>query len=271
MTQIQHRSQALKLGAVTATVLVSLLMAVPGSRAVVGGEIDGTGHPYVGANDTRPCGRGFGSGVLLSPTVFVMSGHGAHFCLDVGITRSSVTFDPVVDQTGTEGGTFHWGTIHAHPGYAGPGKANDVGLIVFDEPISGITPARLGSEAYLDAIGPDGLHGQIFETVGYGVQRLTGGRDGGGGPPDIDRSTRGTRKVVREKFLALAGDKLQLQMHENGSTCTGDSGSPALFEGTNLIASISVAGDAACRNYDEHQRLDTPEVREFLAEFVALP
>ena len=252
-----------------ATVVLAVMTLVPGSRAVVGGEVDGTRHPYVGAHDTRPCGRGFGSGVLVSPDVMVISGHGAHFCLDVGINRMQVTFDPVVDQSGTEGGTFYWGTTYAHPDYAGQGKANDVGVVVLDEPVA-ITPARLGVESYLDDIGPDGLRGQIFETVGYGVQRLTGGRDGGG-PPDVDRSTRGTRKVVLEQFLSMAGDKLHLQMHENGSTCTGDSGSPALFEGTDLIAGISVAGDATCRNMDEHQRLDTPEVRAFLGEFIDLP
>src|SRR5262245_28882574 len=123
------------------------------SMAVIGGEADGTDHPFVGAQDNRHCGVGIGSGVLVSPTVFVTSGHGAHFCLDQGITRTRVTFDPVFSDSGT----FYEGTIYAHPGYAGAGKANDVGVMVLDQPVVGITPAALGHEGFLDALGPQGL------------------------------------------------------------------------------------------------------------------
>lgn len=233
------------------------------AAAVIGGQADGSDHPYVGAHDATHCGRGFASGVLVSPTVYVMSGHGAHFCLDIGETRTRVTFDDVIDATAI----FHEGTIQAHPDYAGPAKANDVAVVVFDHNVRDIAPARLPSTGLLDELGPQALRDQLFTTVGYGAQRITGGRDGGG-PPTVDRASRGTRKSVSETYLSATIHNLHLEMHEDGATCQGDSGAPSLFEGTNLIAGITVGGAAGCRNMDEHQRLDTPSVQTFLREFV---
>jgi hypothetical protein len=244
--------------------LLALALSASPVLAVIGGEVDGTRHPYVGAHDAGgPCGRGFGSGVLVSPTVYVMSGHGAHFCLDRGITRMRVTFDPVIDPAGT----YHEGTIHGHPDYAGQSKENDVAVIVFDEPIVGIAPARLPPAGLLDDLGPGGLRGRTFTVVGYGISRIIGGPYGSG-QPHVDGASGGTRKLLHETFLSVARDKLRLLMHEDGQTCAGDSGSPALFAGTDLIAGLSVGGDGFCANMDEHQRLDTPAVRDFLDQFL---
>ena len=263
MRSIRRHSLQRAAALIGTALLIGGLWAYP-AEAVIGGHADGSAHPYVGAHDATHCGRGFASGVLVSPTVYVMSGHGAHFCLDLGETRTRVTFDDVIDDAAT----FHEGTIHAHPDYAGPAKANDVAVVVFDHPIRDITPARLPSMRFLDELGPRELHDQVFTTLGYGAQRITGGRDGGG-PPTVDRASRGTRKFVSETYLSTTVNNLHLEMHEDGATCQGDSGGPSLFEGTNLIAGITVGGAAGCRNIDEHQRLDTPSVQTFLREFVA--
>jgi hypothetical protein len=54
--------------------------------------------------------------------------------------------------------------------------------------------------------------------------------------------------------------------------CLGDSGGPNFFEGTNLIAAITEGTDSSpCTNLDGTARIDTPEVRSFLADFVELP
>lgn len=241
-----------------------VLVALPSSAgAIVGGELDGEGHPYVGAHDATHCGRGYASGVLVSPTLYVMSGHGAHFCLDQGIERTRVTFETVV----TDAAAFHHGTIFAHPDYAGPGMANDVAVVVFDDPVLDITPAELPMEGLLGDLGPRGLRDHVFTTVGYGAQHVAGGPDGGG-PPTIDRTTRGTRKSASERFLAMTSDKLTLEMRNGGATCQGDSGGPSLFQGTDLIVGLTLGGPAGCRNIDEHQRLDTPSVRAFLERFL---
>src|SRR4051812_23837197 len=93
--------------------LAAIASAGP-AAAVVGGTVDGAGHPYVGAVDGRPLGGPvqFGTGVLVSPTVFLTVGHGtAHFDA-AGVTRARVTFDPVV----TASSTWHEGTVHTNPG-----------------------------------------------------------------------------------------------------------------------------------------------------------
>lgn len=265
----QMVGRAVKRGLLVFALLAAApLVSSPSADAVIGGDVDGTAHPYVGAIDGRVHGRGFGSGVLVSPTVYVTAGHATRFFDDAGLTRARVTFDPVATDAAA---TFHEGTVHTHPGFSGRfGDPNDVGVVVFDSPIPGITPAQFPSANLLGELGPQGLHDQLFKTVGFGTQALLGGANGGG-PPDIDRPSRGTRKSLTERFKSLDSSTLHLQMHEDGQTCTGDSGSPSLFEGTNRIAGVSVAGDGACKSMDEHIRLDTPRVRSFLGQYVTLP
>lgn len=61
----------------------------------------------------------------------------------------------------------------------------------------------------------------------------------------------------------------------NGGTCYGDSGGPHFLGGKNdvnkTIVSITVTGDRYCRSTDKTYRLDTPNARDFLDEFVTLP
>src|SRR3954447_5390192 len=168
-------------------VLVPLIalaaIASPGpAAAVIDGTVDGGRHPYVGAVDGRPLGGPvqFGTGVLVSPTVFLTVGHGTTHFDDAGVTRARVTFDPVV----TASSTWHEGTVHTNPGFDPTGSGNrgdfgDLGVIVFDQPVVGITPARLPSADYLTRL----VHGtqQLrLEIAGYGVSRYTGGSDGSG-------------------------------------------------------------------------------------------
>jgi len=257
-------------GVSAAVALATVLLLVPATSApaIIGGTEAGTAHPYAGAIDGRVHGRGFGSGVLVSPTVYATAGHATKFFDDAGLTRARVTFAPDARDPSA---TFHEGTVHTHPSFSGRfGHPNDVGVVVFDAPIPGITPAQLPSENLLGELGPQALHDQLFTVVGYGTQALLGGANGGG-PPHIDRASRGVRKRISETFEALDVSTLHLGMHEDGQTCTGDSGSPSLFEGTNLIAGLSVAGDGACKNRDEHVRLDTPSNQAFLGQYVSLP
>jgi hypothetical protein len=71
---------------------------------------------------------------------------------------------------------------------------HDFGVVVFDQPIPGITPAMLPSEELLDTLGPQGLQDEVFPVVGYGISNLLGGANGGGSPRP-DRSSAGTRKT----------------------------------------------------------------------------
>jgi trypsin len=252
---------------------LALPVVVPPAGAVIGGSADGARHPYVGAVDGRPVGGAteFGSGVLISPTVFLTVAHGtAHFDA-AGITRARVTFDPVVSNSST----WHEGTIHTNPGYEPSaqgqrGDFGDLGVIVFDAPIPGIAPASLPSAGYLDRISGH----PALEIPGYGVSQYLGGSSGGG-KRQPDFTSGGTRNLADEVFDSLSPGWLRLHAAGTADICFGDSGSPSILSGTNLVLGItavewSLAG-SECESGPWEQRVDTPAARAFLSQYVRLP
>ncbi len=57
----------------------------------------------------------------------------------------------------------------------------------------------------------------------------------------------------------------------NGDTCYGDSGGPNFLGDTNVIAAITITGDAVCHSTNVVYRLDTESARAFLDDYVTLP
>jgi hypothetical protein len=57
----------------------------------------------------------------------------------------------------------------------------------------------------------------------------------------------------------------------NGGTCYGDSGGPNFLGSTDIIAAITITGDAVCRSTNVVYRLDTESARAFLGQYVTLP
>jgi hypothetical protein len=57
----------------------------------------------------------------------------------------------------------------------------------------------------------------------------------------------------------------------NGGTCYGDSGGPNFLGTTDIVAAITITGDAICRSTNVDYRLDTESARAFLAGYVSLP
>ena len=251
---------------VVATLTLSATATPAG--AVIGGQFDAGRHPYVGTLDASHFNRPDGpTGVLISPTVMVTAGHVTRDWERAGI-RARVTFEPV-KGTAT---TWHTGTVHTNPGFD-PQRADDpgeLGVVVFDTPVPGITPASLPGAGLLDALGPQRLAATTFEVVGYGVSRFVGGSNGGG-TPHPDRTSAGTRTVAQQAFNSLTGAWLRLQQHADGQVCSGDSGAPTLFGGSDVIAGITVGGLGPCRNTAWDQRVDTPAARAFLGSYVTLP
>jgi hypothetical protein len=148
--------------------------------AIIGGQDDGAGHPYVGGIDARPTGAPIftSSGVLISPTVFLTAGHATARFEIAGLTEARVTFDP----TASDSSTWYTGTVHTNPAFdpTGAPDPGDLGVIVFDTPVSSVTPASLPTEHLLDRLGPRGLSHASFTLVAYGVSRHLGGSNGGG-------------------------------------------------------------------------------------------
>jgi hypothetical protein len=142
----------------------------------------------------------------------------------------------------------------------------DIGVVVFPTPIQGITPAPLPPAGFLGQLGPRGLKDQTFIQVGYGVSAPL---IGGGSPPQPDPSSAGTRRVATETFDALTPTTLYLSAVNDGTPCTGDSGSPQ-FLGRTIVAE-GIYGDKACAALTAGYRLDSPSARAFLAHYVSLP
>ena len=94
----------------------------------------------------------------------------------------------------------------------------------------------------------------------------------------ISRQSGMIRNRVDQGALALTNAWITLSMNlatGNGGTCYGDSGGPHFIHldgvETNIVAAITVIGDAQCKATDQDYRTDTMSARSFLAYYVTLP
>jgi len=264
---------AVRVGVVTLALAVLVVPSAP-AGAIIGGQDDGGGHPYVGGIDARPTGAPIftSSGVLISPTVFLTAGHATRRFERAGLTQARVTFDPVASDSST----WYTGTVHTNPAYnpASVTDPGDLGVIVFDTPVPGIAPASLPTEGLLDQLGPQQLSRAGFTVVGYGVRSYLGGSNGGGTPgPDL--SSTGTREVAQQTFASLTSAWLRLRMAGGAVVCIGDSGSPSLLGSSNVVAGITITegslSGGQCQSQPWDMRVDTPSARAFLGQYVTLP
>ena len=83
-------------------------------------------------------------------------------------------------------------------------------------------------------------------------------------------SQRGPRHPARGVVSSY-----QLNQVEGSSTtyclCFGDSGSPQLAQGTLLVLSVTSGGNGQCNANNQNYRVDTPQARAFLGQFLNLP
>jgi Trypsin len=268
--------------------VVALVAAALPAAAITGGQPDGNRHPNVGLilyyTDE---GRFRCSATLISSTVLLTAAH----CTDGTLGSTLVTFDSVIAEqpptpfpvaanpsagyTDAEirNAGYLSGTAYTHPEYSDFTDLenwNDVGVIVLDEPVTGITPARIAPLGYLDQFAQPVLNRTIFELVGYGTEvrkPLTGPQK----PqpmsyPLLRRYTTGPGQKLTDQILQLNGNPADTR--GGGGTCFGDSGGPVFLNGY-LVAVTSYGYTANCRYLGGYQRVDIPVVQDWLdREFV---
>jgi secreted trypsin-like serine protease len=245
---------------ISVTVVVAALTAVSPAAAITNGTADGQGHPNVGGL-VAPTQYSDGtwiycSGTLISPTVFLTAAH----CADDG-TRVGVSFDTAYQA----GDKVYYGTFHADPLYnKSQSDPHDIAVVVLDKAVRGITPAKLPTANSLSNLSGS----QKFTSVGYGAYEVT---NGPGGHQYLYNDVRG---VATGTLNSTNPSWLRISMNPstgNGGTCYGDSGGPNFLGSSNIVAAITITGDAVCRSTNVDYRLDTESARAFLSQYVKLP
>ncbi len=268
MRRTSHRLMRL-----LAALAVAALVTSQPAAAITYGQPDGNLHPNVGAmirlRSSDSVYRILCSGSLISPTVFLTAAHCTTFLEQQRISDVWVTFDSKFTQKSK---LVH-GTMHTNPLYnQAQNDPEDIAVIVLDKAVN-LTPVTLPSAGLLDRMKAAGtLNGTLFTSVGYGTQEPEPG------PGGITNAFPMERWYAVGEFDALNATYLRISQNQatgDGGTCHGDSGGPQFLGGgaseTTTQVSITITGDVFCFATNVVYRLDTPQARAFLGQFVTLP
>ena len=256
--------------------LALLIAAVP-AGAIVGGALDGNGHPNVGMHYfTQLDGTYRCSNTLIAPRLVLTAAH----CTENTIGKALVTFDnpgPRLPASGGDASRFVTGTSYASAKWTGKLQntaLNDVGVIVLDRPAAdlwpGIHPVSLASLGLLDQLGAKGgLKKTAFTLVGYGVYF----EKPADGPQKLEAVSDRTRRVTTVGMQNLTSDVIKFQENENNSTfgggsCFGDSGGPAFLNGVQ-IGITSFGGAQFCTGMGGYQRVENQNAYSFIHGFLS--
>lgn len=283
-----------KLLVTLAALIAALAIVVVPAGAITDGELDGTGHPFVGLmvaqdEDGAPLWRC--SGTLLSDGVYLTAGH----CTETPADHAEIFFasgpintDPAYTAARLAGATpaeacalpavtgypCHGdvgGTPYTHPDYySAPFFVHDAGVVVLDEPFASPngTYGALPAEDALDSLKP--RRTTVFTAVGYGLQKSF--PDAAGWKDEAQR----TRMVANPHLVQInvpgfTGDfSLLLSNNANtGGTCFGDSGGPNFLGDSNVVAGITSFGlNSTCAGTGGVFRTDRENVRDWVLGFL---
>ena len=235
------------------------LLAVGPASAITNGELDGSGHPYVGLLifdvGGGPAWRC--SGTLLSPTIMLTAGH----CTD-GATGGRVWFDDNEIDIRAKGypfggsGAIEFKAIHISPNYNPLAFfLNDIGIVELDIPVVTANVGGLPAAGQLNSMAKRrGKSDQTFTAVGYGLQQIN--------PvfvqADLNRMAARPH-LIQINVPGFTGDFSMLlsNNHSTGGTCFGDSGGPNFIGESNVIGGVTSFGiNGNCAGTGGVYRLD---------------
>ncbi len=151
----------------------------------------------------------------------------------IGLALGSDARDPTAVREPSE--------IHMHPNYAdGDDARYDIAVLVFDEPLPGVTPIPANCEPLTAAV-----LGEWVQTVGYGETEVS--------------SYNSTRYWASEELVAVTSFDLTVDGHGEAGVCFGDSGGPALWtmpDGIVRVLGVLSWGDTDCGQQDHFARVD---------------
>jgi secreted trypsin-like serine protease len=266
----------MKISAALFVAVASVLFGTAGASAQTGDAVvDGEAHPNVGAF-LLPRADGslriICSGSLAAPRVFLTAGHCADAALGLGFEETYVTFDTDFGTNADHSitSTPYHGTVINYPGYKPP-YINDFAIILLDEAVEDIDPVTLAPVGFLNALkDARTIDDAVYTNVGYGTaeQIVVPGT----GPTF---AFDGIRKWTNSGFYALDPSFIHLNqnLHQGYSgTGYGDSGGPTFVDTADGPVQISVVstGDVPLYATSVNTRVDTDEVQDWLAPYLAL-
>jgi secreted trypsin-like serine protease len=214
------------------------------------------------------------SGTLITPNVFLTAAHCTSFYTQELAPEGDVAYvslDPSIpfgSLTSNKTELLSVAHVVSNPNFnQAQSDSGDIGVLILDRDVRGVTPATLPSCGLLDQlVAQNGLKTATFTNAGYGVQN----RVVGGGVPFFQDLNPIPRMFSFSAFNSLNGGYMRLSQNNstgNGGTCFGDSGGPNFLTVNNqqLIVSITITGDTVCRSTNVVYRLDTVSAQGFLA------
>jgi secreted trypsin-like serine protease len=222
----------------------ALVLGLAPAGAVTDGELDDSGHPYVGlmvAQDKKGNPMWRCSGTLISSKLFLTAGH----CTEAPAAHAEIWFQSDVESGIPANGYPNKGQVggktYTHPDYD-PNAffIRDLGVVVLDKAMTMSTYGKLPALNQLDALKPSSS--TTFTAVGYGLQKSF---------PDAASwkdSAQRIRMVSYPHLLQIntgfTGDfSILLSNNSNtGGTCFGDSGGPNFVGKSNVVGGVTSFG-----------------------------